>query len=59
MYQDGKGVTQDYVQALKWFNLAATSGYADARKYRDIAASKMTPAQVAEAQRLSNAWRAR
>ena len=44
-------------QAHKWFNLGATSGDADAVKNRDIVASKMTPAQIAEAQRLASAWR--
>ena len=38
-------------------NLGATSGDASAVKNRDIVASKMTPAQIAEAQRLASAWR--
>ena len=58
MYANGQGVVQDYVQAHKWFNLGATSGDASAVKNRDIVASKMTPAQIAEAQRLASAWRA-
>ena len=57
MYAKGQGVPQDYVQAHKWFNLGATSGDASAVKNRDLAASKMTPAQIAEAQRLASAWR--
>ncbi len=57
MYAKGQGVPQDYVQALKWFNLGATSGDASAAKNRDIVASEMTPAQIAEAQRLASAWR--
>jgi TPR repeat protein len=56
-YYDGTGVAQDYVQAHKWWNLSAASGNADAVKNRDIVASKMTPAQIAEAQRLASAWR--
>ena len=56
-YANGQGVPQDYVQAHKWFNLSATSGDADAVKNRDLVASKMTPAQIAEAQRLASAWR--
>jgi TPR repeat protein len=54
---EGQGVAQDYVQAHKWLNLGSTSGDADAVKNRDIVASKMTPAQIAEAQRLASAWR--
>ena len=57
MYRQGQGVAQDFVQAHKWLNLGATSGNADAVKNRDLAASKMTPAQIAEAQRLASAWR--
>ncbi len=36
---------------------SAVSGDADAVKARDIAAAKMTPAQIAEAQRLASAWK--
>ena len=57
-YANGQGVAQDYVQAHKWLNLGATSGDADAVKSRDLVASEMTPAQIAEAQRLASAWRA-
>jgi TPR repeat protein len=57
MYANGQGVAQDYVQAHKWLNLGAASGNADALKNRDLVASKMTPAQIAEAQRLASAWR--
>ena len=59
MYTNGEGVAQDYVQAHKWFDLGAVSGHADAVKYRDIVAAKMTPAQIAEAQRLASAWSAK
>ena len=59
MYAKGQGVPQDYVQAHKWLNLGATSGDADAVKVRDLVASMMTPAQIAEAQRLASAWRKR
>ena len=45
---------EDYVQAHKWFNLAAAQGAADATKHRDIVAAKMTPAQIAEAQKLAS-----
>ena len=30
-YQDGDGVTQDYVKAVKWYRLAAEQGDADAQ----------------------------
>ena len=57
MYANGRGVPQDYVQAHKWLNLAAVQGDADAVKNRDIVARLMTPAQIAEAQKLAREWR--
>ena len=61
MYAKGQGVPQDYVQAHKWYNLgSARATAAEVRdrnaKNRDIVAAKMTPAQIAEAQRLASAW---
>jgi TPR repeat protein len=57
MYGQGQGVPQDYVQAHMWFNLAAAaSGNEKAVKNRDIAAKKMTAADVSKAQRLAREW---
>jgi clan AA aspartic protease (TIGR02281 family) len=60
-YARGEGVPQDYVQAYMWLNLAAAQ-FTD-KKHRDLAvkfrggvASKMTSAQLAEAQRLTRAF---
>ncbi len=55
----GKGVPQDYVQAHKWINLAASRTTLDAGDYRstrDKVAELMTASQVAEAQRLAREW---
>ena len=57
MYQLGKGVPQDYVEAHKWFNLATAQGDKLAKWFRDDVASLMTPAQIAEAQRLAREWK--
>jgi hypothetical protein len=57
MYDNGQGVPQDYVMAHMWANLAAAQGNALASKNRGITASKMTSAQIAEAQRLAREWR--
>ena len=57
IYGEGEGVPQDYVQAHMWSNLAAAQGNELARKSRDIDEKRMTPAQVADAQRLARAWR--
>ena len=62
MYATGRGVPQDYVQAHMWFNLAASRLTGDRRETgvenRDRAARQMTPAQIADAQRLARAWAA-
>ncbi len=57
MYGNGQGVTQDYVRAHMWYSLAAARGQKDAGKWRDNLAEKMTPAQIAEAQRLAREWK--
>ena len=57
MYGKGRGVPLDYVQAHMWLNLATKQGIERARKARDELAKKMTPAQIAEAQRLAREWK--
>ena len=56
LYLQGLGVIQDYMEAHKWFNLAASRGVAEALKERDALAVKMTPAQLATAQQMASAW---
>jgi TPR repeat protein len=57
MYGRGQGVPQSYIIAYMWFNLAAARGDKDSVQYRDVAAAKTTPAQIAEAQRLAREWK--
>lgn len=57
MYFLGQGVPQDYVIAHMWLNLAAAGGDKDAIKQRDMIAPLMTPAQIAEAQKLAREWK--
>jgi uncharacterized protein len=57
MYANGEGVPQDYAAAHMWFNLAAASGNKNAVKARNIVAAELTPAQVAEAQKLAREWK--
>jgi len=58
MYATGRGVQQDYVQAYLWFSLAAAQGHGSAQKFRDnVLAEDMTPAQLANAQRLAREWK--
>ena len=57
LYEDGHGVPQDYVQAHMWLNLSSAQGNVEARKARDKIATKMTPGQIAEAQRLAREFK--
>ena len=61
MRENGLGTPQDYIQAYKWFNLAA-AGASDIFRTRfiedrDRLLQKMTPEQIAEGQKLSRQWR--
>ena len=52
MYAQGEGVPQDYIEAYKWFNLAAANSdkpdhHNLAVQSRDKLAALMTPAQIA------------
>jgi TPR repeat protein len=57
MYYRGKGVSQDFALAYMWVSLAAAKGDAEFIKNRDLIAAKMTPAQLAEGQRLVRDWK--
>jgi TPR repeat protein len=59
MYEDGHGVPQDRVQAHMWFSLASAEGSELAEAFRDALTKTMTPAEIAEAQRLAREWRPR
>jgi tetratricopeptide (TPR) repeat protein len=52
-YNNGYGVPKDDVVAYMWYNLSAAKGDDCAAKCREELGSKMTPEQIAEAQRLS------
>lgn len=56
LYSTGQGVERDYVQAHKWFNLAAIRGVRRAMVDRTELARDMTFAQIAEAQRQAREW---
>ena len=56
IYVQGLGAPQDYVQAHKWFNLAASLGEVEAVTERDALATRMAPEQVAKAQEQAAAW---
>ena len=53
LYERGLGVPQDFVQAHRWYNVAASQGHAEARSDRDALGARLTAEQLAEAQRLA------
>ena len=55
---NSKGELEDNVLAYAWLNLASGRGDEVAAKNRDMVAKYMTPAEIAEAQRLSSGWKA-
>jgi len=58
MYELGRGVPQDFVLAYVWISLVAAPGtrlYAS--ESRDRLAKRLTPAQIAEAQKLAREWK--
>lgn len=58
MYANGQGIEKDYSQAYVYLNLASKTN-PEAARNRDILEQKMTPQQVAEAQRLTREWKPR
>ena len=62
MYFDGTGVPRNYVEAYVWFDIAANqTPLTDNRKaiveLRDIAAVRMTPAELEDATRRAAGWK--
>lgn len=62
LYKHGRGVTQNFVLAHMWYNLASASEDTNeviremGPKARDDIASRMTPAQIEQAQSLAAKW---
>ena len=46
----------DYVLAYMWFDIAAALGNKWSATERDNVATNMTPAEIAEAQRMAREW---
>ena len=54
IYANGEGVPEDHVRAYAWCSIAATQGHKKAKNNKRIIKGWMTPAQIAEAQKLSS-----
>ena len=57
-YLKGKGVYKNNVEAYRWLFLSAEGGHNEALAICDALAKKMEPADVAEAKKLAQSWRA-
>jgi hypothetical protein len=55
LYFTGRGVGADYVRAYTWANIAA-EGQADNGDRLELIRSRMTPAQIEDAQRRTSIW---
>ena len=53
MYDVGKGVLQNTIAAHMWFNIAAANGEKVVVKNRDIAAGKLSSADIVKAQQMA------
>lgn len=58
MCLEGMGVLQDFSQAHMWFNISASRGHKKAKAHLDRLTKKMSPDQIAEAQKLAREWMA-
>ncbi len=57
MYGEGQGVPRNFVQAYMWMTLATARGNEISVTGLKILEKEMTPAQLAEAQRLAREWK--
>ena len=61
LYEKGQGVPQDYAEAYFWYDLAAVGDHdashsKQVAKYRDEAASHLTPAELSRVQERARKW---
>ncbi len=56
MYVLGHGIWRDYTEAITWFEIAAAQGIEDAATARDVVSARLSPAQIAEAERKAREW---
>ena len=57
LYASGRGVPKNIVVSQMWLTLSAAQGNEHARRARDLLEERMTPAQIAEAQKLAREWK--
>jgi phage terminase Nu1 subunit (DNA packaging protein) len=57
MYEQGRGVPRDFIQAHMWHSLSVAYWEKRASVSRDTFANQMTPDQIAEAKKLTREWK--
>jgi uncharacterized protein len=57
MFSEGQGATRNYIEAYVWFSRSAAQGNERAKSNLDIIEKRMTPTQIAEAQKRAAAWK--
>jgi TPR repeat protein len=58
-YHNGQGVQRDYIKAYMWYTIAIERGFEPAmipQCIRAVLSNKMTPEQIAEANKLASKW---
>jgi hypothetical protein len=56
LYGNGQGTSKNPVEAYKWLSLAELGSYKDTQHALEFLKPQMTSEQIAEAQRLAEAW---
>ena len=56
LYSAGGEIPADYVEAHKWFNIAAAKGNQDAIRLRREIADQMSEPEISSAQRAARDW---
>ena len=56
LYETGRGVPKDLTLSYVWFKLAGASKYADAKRRRKVAAKRLTPHELAQADLMAREW---
>ena len=59
LYAKGEGVPHNDVLGYMWFDLSLTHGYKRAREGMAAVSNVLTPAEIAEGQKLAREWRAK
>jgi len=56
LYSAGRDIETDFIEAHKWFNLAAMKGNREALEYRLEISREMSRLQIAKAEKSARRW---